>query len=95
MFLVAERGGTIVGSAMGAWDGRRGWIYHVAVAKDERRSGLAGDLVHRVEAELRKVGARRVNVHIAPDNRDGRAFWRAMGYAPRPVDQYYRELEDR
>lgn len=27
LFLVAEESGTIIGTAMGAWDGRRGWIY--------------------------------------------------------------------
>jgi ribosomal protein S18 acetylase RimI-like enzyme len=49
LFLVAEVGtGRIVGSAMGGWDGRRGWIYHVATAPDERRAGLAAELVHRV-----------------------------------------------
>ena len=32
LFVVAEDKSQVVGSAMGAWDGRRGWLYHVAVA---------------------------------------------------------------
>lgn len=95
MFLVATRGDDIIATALGAWDGRRGWIYHVAVAEGERRGGLATDLVHRLEDGLRKVGARRVNVHIAPGNKAGAAFWRAMGYERRDIEQHTRELDRR
>jgi ribosomal protein S18 acetylase RimI-like enzyme len=95
MFLVATRGDDIVGSAMGAWDGRRGWIYHVAVTEDERRSGLASDLVGQVERELRKVGCRRVNVVVRDGNDDGRKFWEAAGYERRDNRVYGRDLSDR
>lgn len=95
MFLVATRGEAIIGTALGAWDGRRGWIYHVAVAEGERRGGLASDLVHRIEDGLRTVGARRVNIHVVPGNGAGTAFWRAMGYARRDIEQHTRELEPR
>ena len=39
LVLVATESGRIVGSALGAWDGRRGWIYHVATA--ESHPGVA------------------------------------------------------
>ena len=39
LVLVATESGRIVGSALGAWDGRRGWIYHVATAESHRRAG--------------------------------------------------------
>src|SRR5690349_12917219 len=65
LFLVAiAPGGGIVGSAMGAWDGRRGWIYHVATAATYRRSGVASELVARVEARLAELGVVRVNVLV-------------------------------
>ena len=95
MFLVATRGDAIIATALGAWDGRRGWIYHVAVAEGERRGGLATDLVRRLEDGLRKVGARRVNIHIAPGSKAGAAFWRAMGYERRDIEQHTRELDRR
>src|SRR3972149_1801495 len=34
LLLVAEEGGRIVGVVMGGYDGRRGWIYHLAVAPE-------------------------------------------------------------
>ncbi len=92
-FLVAVRGKTVVGSAMGAWDGRRGWIYHVAVADDERRQGLATQLVREVERRLANEGCWRVNVLVRDGNADGEAFWRGVGYAPRDGQQFARELK--
>ena len=81
LFLVATApGGTIVGSAMGAWDGRRGWIYHVATAASYRRTGVASALVARIEARLGELGVVRVHVLVREGNDRGRAFWTAAGY---------------
>jgi ribosomal protein S18 acetylase RimI-like enzyme len=81
LFLVATTpGGTIVGSAMGAWDGRRGWIYHVATSASYRRTGVASALVTRIESRLAELGVARVNVLVREGNERGRAFWTASGY---------------
>src|SRR5256886_13767071 len=40
LFLVAEQDDTIVGSVIGGWDGRRGWIYQLAVKPDHQRKGI-------------------------------------------------------
>ena len=39
LFLVAERDGRIVGSVIGGFDGRRGLIYHLAVAHESGAMG--------------------------------------------------------
>jgi N-acetylglutamate synthase len=79
--LVATEGGAIVGSALGAWDGRRGWIYHVATAESHRRRGVATKLVDRVESGLADLGCPKVNVVVRDADGDGRAFWEARGYS--------------
>jgi ribosomal protein S18 acetylase RimI-like enzyme len=94
LFLVATApGGAIVASAMGAWDGRRGWIYHVAVAPTHRRTGVATLLVERVETQLGELGAVRVNVLIRDGNDRGRAFWSAAGYEISGSRQYGKDLQ--
>ena len=40
LFLVAEHGGQIIGSVLGGFDGRRGMMYHLAVAQGNRQQGL-------------------------------------------------------
>lgn len=52
LFLVAEVAGRVVGTAMGGYDGHRGWIYSVAVAPEHRHRGIGSALVRQVEAAL-------------------------------------------
>jgi GNAT superfamily N-acetyltransferase len=93
-FLVAARGGEIVGSALGGWDGRRGWIYHVATAPAERRTGLATKLVRQIEERLRALGCRKINAMVVDGNDGGAAFWESLGYTRAPARQFGRELRE-
>lgn len=90
--IVAEDDGAIVGSVLGAWDGRRGWLYHVAVAPDHRREGLATELVTVVEDRLRALGCPRVLVVVEAANRDALEFWTTLGYEPRDTYQLGKSL---
>ena len=92
LVLVATEGGRIVASALGAWDGRRGWIYHVATIESHRRRGIASRLVGQVEAGLRDLGCPKVNVMVRDENEGAREFWAARGYGLGPARQLSREL---
>ena len=92
LLLVAEAGDRIVGSALGAWDGRRGWIYHVGVTEDQRRQDLGSRLVREVERKLRQLGCPKVNVIVKDANRDAERFWTSLGYASPPSRQFGKEL---
>ena len=92
LLLVATEGGRIVGSALGAWDGRRGWIYHVATVESHRRRGVASRLVGQIEAGLRDLGCPKVNVMVRDENEGAREFWTARGYGLGPAQQFSREL---
>jgi GNAT superfamily N-acetyltransferase len=92
LVLVAEAGGRVVGTALGAWDGRRGWLYHVGVAVDHRRAGLGRRLVHELERRLRALGCVKVNVIVRDDNPRAARFWEAMGYVSPLARQYGKEL---
>jgi GNAT superfamily N-acetyltransferase len=93
LVLVATEGGRIVGSALGAFDGRRGWLYHVATAESHRRQGIASKLVDRIEAGLADLGCPKVSVSVGDEREAGRAFWQARGYAMSPARQFGKELE--
>ncbi len=92
LVLVAVEGRQVVASALGTWDGRRGWIYHVATAASHRRRGIAARLVRQVEDGLRALGCPKVNVIVRDGNDDGTAFWRAIGYDQAPARQHGKEL---
>ena len=45
LFLVAESAGRIIGSVICGFDGRRGIIYHLAVASTFRGQGTASNAI--------------------------------------------------
>jgi ribosomal protein S18 acetylase RimI-like enzyme len=90
VFLIAEadRRDTrpeIVGTVIGAWDGRRAWIYHLAVKPLARRSRIGTRLMTTVEQSLRECGATKINLLVEPGNRQAEAFYRALGYFDQPL----------
>lgn len=92
LLLVATVGDAIVGSALGGWDGRRGWIYHVVIASDHRRRGIGRGLVGQVETGLLALGCPKVNVIVMDQNDDGVGFWVSMGYGMLRARQFGRVL---
>lgn len=92
LVLVAAEGSRVVGSALGTWDGHRGWIYHVLTAPSHRRQGIATRLIDRIEEGLRALGCPKVNVMVRPDSDGGAEFWAARGYSSGPAVQFGKEL---
>jgi ribosomal protein S18 acetylase RimI-like enzyme len=80
---VAVAGGLVVGTALCGHDGRRGFIYHLAVATAYRGQGLGRALVERCLAGLVGEGIGRVHVVVYGSNATGRAFWEHLGFGAR------------
>ncbi len=80
--LVMENGGRIVGTVLGGWDGRRGYIYHLAVARDFWGHGAGSSLMDEVERLLKKLGAQRIHLMIYRDN-GASAFYEKRGWFSR------------
>jgi ribosomal protein S18 acetylase RimI-like enzyme len=81
LFFVAVEDRAIVGTAMGGYDGHRGWIYTVAVRSDLRRSGIGTALVRKVEAALATLGCPKLNLQVRATNAAVIAFYERLGYA--------------
>jgi len=84
LFLVTEQDDEIVGSVMGGWDGRRGWIYHLAVKPEHQRHGIGAGLVREVEKRLVAKGAKKVNAQVYKLNERSSEFFKAIGYETQP-----------
>ena len=55
--FLAEDNGEIVGTVLGSFDGRRGYIQKLVVRKDYRKQGLGKQLIEKVIMALQKAGA--------------------------------------
>jgi ribosomal protein S18 acetylase RimI-like enzyme len=81
LFLVARGpNGRVVGTVMGGWDGRRAYVYHLAVAPERRRRGIADALMDELEERFRALGALKAKLQILVENETSKAFFAQRGY---------------
>ncbi len=84
---VATDGTAIVGIALCGHDGRRGYIYHLAVDPAYQARGLGKRLMDECLDGLRQAGLKRALILVANDNPRGRKFWHRYGWeeVPGPI----------
>ena len=81
--FVAEANKKITGVVMAGHDGRRGHIYHMAVAPDYRRQKVGSMLLNSALSALYKQGIHKVALVVFESNTDGNAFWENHGFRSR------------
>jgi ribosomal protein S18 acetylase RimI-like enzyme len=84
LFLVAVLEERVVGAVMGGWDGRRAYVYHLAVAHGLRRRGVADALMDELEQRFRRKGALKAKCQIHTHNEGSLAFFRQRGWEIEP-----------
>ena len=80
LFLVAVIDENIIGSVIGGYDGRRGLIYHLAVAKEYRGRGIGSRLLDEVESKLRMKGCLKCYLMVTPDNPEAAQYYERHGW---------------
>jgi ribosomal protein S18 acetylase RimI-like enzyme len=77
---IAADGAKIVGAVLCGHDGRRGYIYHLAIDPEYHGRGLGRRLIDECLAGLKRAGLERANILVAKDNPRGLEFWRRCGW---------------
>ncbi|MFQ8688734.1 MAG: N-acetyltransferase family protein [Blautia sp.] len=78
---VAREEGEILGVILAGNDGRRGYIYHLAVVEKARRKGVATQLMAAAVEALKKEGIKTVASLVFRDNHAGNKFWDNAGFS--------------
>jgi len=94
LFLLAEQDKKIIGTVLGGYDGRRGLIYHLAVASSYRGRGVGSLLLNEIESRLRSKGCLKCYLMVTPDNQEAMRYyekhgWHSMDY----VRPYGKDLQ--
>lgn len=72
--------GSVVGTSLCGHDGRRGFLYHVAVRSTHRGNGIAGRMVERSLAGLRASGIGKCHLFTLESNEIGNRYWAGIGW---------------
>jgi ribosomal protein S18 acetylase RimI-like enzyme len=81
--LIAMDGRRLVAAVLCGHDGRRGCLYHMAIAPEYRQQGLGTRLVDRCLAALADERVLKCNALVLVDNEGGQRFWRRGGWSHR------------
>ncbi len=84
-FLVGrdEKTGEIIAVCMGGFDGRRGYIHHLAVKPEFQKNGYGGEILNEVLQRLKSRGALKVHLFIEKRNTDVVGFYEKTGWSRR------------
>ena len=78
--FIARQGTSMVGTCLCGTDGRRGFLYHLAVDPSVRRQGIGQVLVERSLNKLKEIGIKKCHIMVFSTNDLGLSFWQASGW---------------
>jgi len=76
--FVAKHNGKIIGAVMCGHDGRRGFIYHLAVDTQFREIGIGRTLLQMSLNQLQKSNIKKCVLFILKENTAGEAFYKSL-----------------
>lgn len=74
---------TVVGTVLAGFDGRRGYVYHLAVHPRYRKRGYGQALLDQAIKALRNEGACKVLLFVFQDNHAAISFYQRRGWNER------------
>lgn len=81
LFIVAENSEhEVVGAVMGSYDGRRGWVNHLAVHPNFQGEQIGRKLLENLEQRLKQIGCEKLNLLIEIHNRKVAGFYEKLGF---------------
>ena len=81
--FICEEGGQIIGTILCGHDGRRGYIYHLAVNEAFRKHGIGRQLTQKSLDTLRRMGIDRCHLFVYRDNEEAQMFYERAGWQKR------------
>jgi ribosomal protein S18 acetylase RimI-like enzyme len=81
--FVCESGRAIVGTVLCGHDGRRGYIYHLAVDDAKRKQGVGKKLMANALEKLRQQGVAKCHLFLYRDNENAMKFYEHTGWTRR------------
>lgn len=78
--FVAVEGEKVIGSVFGIFNGRRAWVYHLAVHVSWQKKGIGKALLLQTEKAFVALGATRINLWVELHNLKVAPFYEKFGY---------------
>lgn len=83
MSFVCYDNENLIGTILGGHDGRRGYIYHLAVDKNYRGNTIGKTLLNFTLKKMKEAGIVRCIIMLKTDNKNNEGFWLNSGFTAR------------
>ncbi len=80
LFLLGKIKEKVVGVVMGGFDGRRGYVHHLAVDPEYKKKGYGRLMVDNLTKKFRKLGVHKVHLFIEKNNKEVVKFYQNLGW---------------
>ncbi|MFX0003210.1 MAG: GNAT family N-acetyltransferase [Candidatus Hodarchaeota archaeon] len=80
LFLIGKVDQKIIGVVMGGFDGRRGYVHHLAVDPDYQKKGYGKMMMDELIARFRKMSVHKIHLFIEKYNKEVVEFYRNLGW---------------
>ena len=81
--LILEAKDVMVGSVLGGFDGRRGWVHHLSIHPEYQHKGFGRKLMEELTDRFKKMGIKKIKLEILDHNPDLIGFYESIGWKNR------------
>lgn len=83
LFLIGKIKEKIIAVVMGGFDGRRGYVHHLAVDPIHQKKGYGKMMMHDLISEFRRIGVHKIHLFIERQNQTVIDFYSNLGWQMR------------
>ncbi len=80
LFLIGKEDGKVVAVVIGAFDGRRGYVHHLAIDPNYQKKGYGKMMMDELIERFRKKKVHKVHLFIEKHNKEVVDFYRKLGW---------------
>lgn len=83
LFLIGKIKEKIIAVVMGGFDGRRGYVHHLAVDPIHQKKGYGKIMMHDLISDFRRIGVHKIHLFIERQNQAVVDFYSNLGWQMR------------
>jgi ribosomal protein S18 acetylase RimI-like enzyme len=80
LFLIGVWNGKVAATAMGGYEGHRGWVNYLAVNPAYQKLGFGRQIMEELEKRLLEMGCPKINLQVRKGNEGALQFYSRIGY---------------
>lgn len=80
LFLIGKKDEKVIGAVMGGFDGRRGYVHHLAVHPNYQKKGYGKMIIDELMKRFRKMRVHKVHLFIEKYNKEVVKFYQNLGW---------------